>query len=119
MKQNEIPDTSVTQLRTSNVANIFNVYLDQNGRYFYNLLNTVVIPENIGRSLYTAVFPLPGEYLPQLSYRVYKTIDLAWLIAETNKITNMLEPLDPSTPVRILNDDVVRDILLRLLTTQS
>ena len=45
---------------------------------------------------------------------MYKTIDLAWLIAETNKIYNMLEPLNPSVPLRVLNDEVVRDILLRI-----
>lgn len=114
MKQNEIKDSSVNQLRTTNFANVFNVYLNEQGKYFYNLINTIYIPQALEKSLYTSVFPLPGEYLPQFSYRMYKTIDLAWLIAETNKINNMLEPLSPNSPLRVLNDDVVRNILLRL-----
>lgn len=117
MKQNEIPDKIVSQLRSTNIANIFNVYLNDEGRYMYNILNGIHIPVELGKTLYRAVFPLQGEYLPQLSYRMYRTIDLAWLIAETNKIYNMLEPLNPSISVRILNDDIVRDILLQLKTS--
>ena len=114
MKQNEIPDSSVSQLRTTELANLFNVYYDDKNHYMYNLLNSLSIPVNLNRVLYTAVYPLPGEYLTQFSYRMYKTIDLAWLIAETNKIYNMLDPLDPSIPLRVLSDEVVRDILLRI-----
>ena len=114
MKQNDIPDSSVTQLRSTELSNIFNVYYNDENRYMYNLLNSLYIPSQLNRLLYTAVYPLPGEYLTQFSYRMYKTIDLAWLIAETNKIYNMLEPLNPSVPLRVLNDEVVRDILLRI-----
>lgn len=116
MKQNEISDKSITLLRTTELANIFNVYLNEDGRYMYNLLNSVYVPQDLNRQLYTAIYPIPGEYLTQFSYRVYKTIDLAWLIAATNNIENMLEPLDPSIPLRVLNDSTVRNILLRIKT---
>lgn len=116
MKQNQIPDSTVTKLKSTNFANIFNIYLNEDNRYIYNLLNTVTIPDALNRTLYDVIYPLPKEYLTQFSFRVYKTIDLAWLIAETNNITNMLEPLDPSKPLRVLNDVVVRDILLKIRT---
>lgn len=111
MKQNEIPDKSVSKLKAASLANIFNIYYDKDLKYTYNLLNKIYIPEELSRNLYTAIFPLPNEYLPQLSYRVYKTIDLAWLIAITNDIDNMLEPLAPAVPIRILRSEVVKNIL--------
>lgn len=114
MKQNQIPDNSVPLLRSTDIANLFNVYTNESGRYIYNLINSIYIPTNLNRNLYTAVFPLPTEYLPQFSYRMYKTIDLAWLIAATNGIENMLDRLNPNVPLRVLSDEVVRDILLKL-----
>lgn len=116
MKQNEISDKSITKLKSTNLANIFNVYYNHDLKYMYNLLNRVYIPEDLTRNLYTAIFPLPNEYLPQLSYRVYKTIDLAWLIAVTNDIDNMLEPLSPGVPIRILRNEVVKNILTTIQT---
>jgi hypothetical protein len=114
MKQNDIKDKKVKILKSTNLANIFNIYLNEQGKYVYNMLNSVYIPKDLNPTLYTAVFPLPGEYLTQFSHRMYNTIDLAWLIAETNGIMNMLEPLDPTKPLRVIKESIIKNILLRV-----
>lgn len=113
MKQNEIQSEGVDRLSSSNLANMFNVY-EEDGRYFYNLLSSIYIPTDLNKTLYRLELPKGKEYLTTFSYRMYKTVDLAWLIAVTNRIDNMLAPLKPDVPIRVLNDNVVRDILLKL-----
>ena len=111
MKQNDIKDNAVRILGTYQYENAFNVYLDSDDRYFYNLLKNIYIPDDISSDLYTTVEPLPGELLPQLSYRVYNTVNLWWLIAKTNNISNPLEPLTTNTNLKIIRKSIVSNIL--------
>lgn len=111
MKQNNIDDIVVPLLGSYNLENAFNVYQDQDSRYFYNLLQNIYFPDGLDPSVFSVEYPHPGELLPQLSYRMYNVVNLWWVIAHINNIDNPLEPLDPSTRVKILNPSVITDIL--------
>ena len=49
-----IPD--LPKLKRSSYESIFNVYADEDGRYYYNLLQTVVIPKNLPNGYYILLY---------------------------------------------------------------
>ena len=111
MKQNELKDNSIPVLGSYNYENLFNVYRDEDGYYFYTLLKNVYFPSDMAPSLYAEVTPFPNELLPQLSYRLYNVTNLWWLIASMNRIDNPLEPLNPEVPLKVVGNDIIRSIL--------
>jgi len=111
MKQNEIKDNQVPVLGTYNYEHLFNVYIDEQGMYFYNLLKNVYFPKEMRSDVYTTIFPNPNEFLPQLSYRLYKNVNLWWVIAGINNINNPLEPLDPTVKLKIISSAAILNIL--------
>lgn len=111
MRQNDIKDDSIRLLNSDNIENTFNVYQDQDGRYYYNLLKNIYFPFDISPGVIQTVTPRPGELLPQLSFRVYSNVSLWWLIAKVNHIDNPLEPLDSDTTLKIIIPEVVPSII--------
>ena len=84
--QNDVED--LTSLSNNVYENIFNVNLFEDSAsqfYYYNLLNKVVFPDNIGDSLIDEVTPLADKSWTQLSYELYGTIQLWWVIYLLNK----------------------------------
>lgn len=113
MKQNEIQDNSVSTLNSYQFENTFNVY-EADGFYFYNLLKNVSFPDNLSVGVYNVVRPFPNELLPSLSYRVYNTTSLWWVIALANNITNPLESLNPEDRLKIINTNYIQTILSKI-----
>lgn len=114
MKQNEISD--LPRLNTELFENIFNVYKDSDGLYFYNLLNTISFPTNLPSTLFRTYSVKPKDTWPYISYKEYKTPNLWWVILMANNITN---PLDttytaPGTLLRIPIEDFVKEILAQI-----
>jgi len=111
MKQNEIQDNLVPVLNSYNYAQAFDVYLNEDGYYYYNLLRNIRFPQDLSKDVYSLVRPLPGELLPQMSYRIYKQVELWWVIAIANQIDNPLEPLSADTPLKIIKSGSVINVL--------
>lgn len=114
MYQNNISE--LPKLRNENYANIFNVYQDEDDRYYYNLLQTVVIPSNLPPGYYDDYNIVYGDTWPYISYKVYSTPNLWWVIASTNNILNPVEQLVPGTQLRILKPQYVSLILNEIKT---
>jgi hypothetical protein len=110
MKQNKIQDSTVPTLNSYAYENLFNVY-EEDGYYYYNLLKNIKLPDDLGPSFYSLTRPYPGELLPQISYRVYKEVNLWWAIALANNINNPLEKLNPETPLKILTPSLINNII--------
>jgi len=104
------------KLEDTNIENIFQVHQDENENYFYNLLQTVHIPQNLPESYYTIYDVSPIDTWPLISYNVYNDTKLWWLIALTNNISNVTAPLKPGTQLKILKTSIVSEILTELLT---
>jgi nucleoid-associated protein YgaU len=112
MKQNQIQD--LEKLREENFENIFNVYQDQDGMYFYNLLQTVVFPQDLPPSLFTTYVIAYGDTWPFISFKTLKSPNLWWLILLANGIQNPLEPLVNGTKIKIPIDSVVKEVITQI-----
>ena len=111
MKQNQIKD--LKKLASENFENIFNVYQDQDGMYFYNLLQTVVFPQNLPANLFASYTIAYGETWPFISFKTLKSPNLWWIILLANNIQNPLEPLVNGTRIKIPIVSVVREVLMQ------
>lgn len=109
-KQNNL--TELVELDTFRYENLFNVYQNENQQYFYNLLAKVNFPEEISDEYYTT-FTVNNDSIPYtlISYKVYNTISLWWLICAVNNITNPIDFPAPNTQLKILKTQYVRNVL--------
>ncbi len=116
MNQNQIFE--LPNLSDYDYENIFSVYTDEDGFFFYNLLNSVNFPEDISPLLYNLYTVKAGEVWPTISYRVYNTIKLWWLICAANRIFNPLVMPDPGTKIKVLTAPAVNQVLKRINQVQ-
>lgn len=114
MTQNQIPD--LPRLRTENYENIFNVYADKNGRYFYNLLQTIVLPTGLSKGYFNEYTVVYGDTWPLISYKNYKTTNLWWIILLTNEIIDPTQIAPPSTKLKILKSEIVSLVITEINT---
>lgn len=112
MYQNKIND--LPKLNAENLENIFPVYADQTGRYFYNLLQTVNIPTNLPQGFYDTYTTKYNDTWPLISYRHYQTPNLWWIIVAANNIHNPVKQPEPSTNIKIIKADLVRNMLIEI-----
>ena len=109
MKQNEIQ--SLQRLRTENLENILNVHQTDDNKYYYNLLQTVEIPDNLPNGYYYTYTVQQEDVWPNISYKAYNTPNLWWAIVSANKILDPTKIPEPGTIIKILKPDVVSLIL--------
>lgn len=109
MNQNEISD--LPKLRRENYENIFNVYKDGDDRYYYNLLQNVIIPQDLPAGYYETYNVQYDDTWPLVSYRVYNTPNLWWVILSANNIIDPTKLPTPGTSIKYLQMRVVKDIL--------
>lgn len=109
-KQNNIVELPL--LTTYRLENLFKVYKNNTDKYFYNLLNTTNIPDDVNPAFYTT-YTVPSNNIPwtYISYVNYGTPELWWLICSTNKINNPINFIPAGTTLKILAPAVVSDIL--------
>lgn len=112
MKQNLIRE--LPNLHIENYENIFNVYQNEDGLYYYNLLNTVQFPPNLPSSLFESYVTRTGDTWPFISYKVYKTPNLWWLILLANNIQNPLAEIKNGAVLLIPVKQVVQEVLAQL-----
>ena len=104
MKQTQI--TELARLLPASYENIFNVYKDTNNMYFYNLLQTISIPE-LPPSYYMVYSVKPKDTWPLISYKAYGTTILWWLILHANNIINPLVQPQRGMTLRVLTSEYV------------
>lgn len=102
-------------LLTYDYAKIFNIYQDEDGFYFLNIYNNIVIEGDIDPTLYT-IHRHDGnvDNWYSLSYRYYGTTQLWWLILIANNISDAFEDIQAGTEIKILKSNVVSDILQQI-----
>lgn len=112
MKQNQIEDLPV--LNQENFEQIFNVYQNKDGLYYYNLLQTIVFPSDLPVSLFQIYSISNQDTWPFISYKSYNTPNLWWIILLANNIDDATTIPRPGTTIRIPNFGVVREVLTQL-----
>ena len=95
--------------------NIFNTYSLENNNgdkyVFYNILNKVSIPNNIDDNVFDRL-AVPGHMpLTTISYRIYKTMHLWWLIMVCNNIKNPVKLIAPGTIIRTIKPQYLATVL--------
>lgn len=112
MKQNQIKD--LPKLDIENLENMFNVYQDQDGMYFYNLLQTIVFPQNLPLSLFTSYVISYGDSWPFVSHKTLNTPNLWWVILLANNILDPTKLPENGTTIKIPRIEVVKEILSQI-----
>lgn len=88
----EIDDQSMKYLKITDLENIFKIYKDQKGKYFFNLNTTLYLDVADDAILYY-ICDYDMQW-PLLSYKIYETTRLAWLLMKLNKV----KPVDVFKP---------------------
>lgn len=112
MKHNQIQD--LPKISIENFENIFNVYKDENGMYYYNLLQTIVFPENLPQNLFEDYVVKQEDSWPRISYETLNNVNLWWVILLANKINDPTSLPKPGTIIKIPIVEVVREILMQM-----
>lgn len=116
MKQNQIEE--LPKLNSENLESIFNVYQEQNGMYFYNLLQTIHFPYNLPANLFTSYNIKQGDTWPYISYKAYKTPNLWWIILLANNIQDPTIKLKPGVTIALPVQSVVKEVLSQIRNTK-
>lgn len=110
MKHNEIKE--LPKINSENMENIFNVYQDENGAYFYNLLQTITFPENFPyQNLFDSYTIKSNDSWPMISFNTLGNTGLWWIICLVNNITNPVKSPMPGEVIKIPIPSLVREIL--------
>ncbi len=112
MKQNDI--TSLPTVSYYRYENFFNVYKDDNGFYFYNLLcsiNLFPAPNSDVEDEYVIKF---NDTWASISYKYYNTMDLWWLVCAYNKIQNPVIRPSNGTVIKLLKTNYVAAVVTSL-----
>lgn len=112
MKQNQIKD--LPNLDVEHYENIFNVYRDTNGMYFYNLIQSIKFPTNLPEYLFTYYNVKPGDTWPYISYKTLGSPNLWWIILHANQIINPIEPISSGTILKIPVKELVKEVLFQI-----
>lgn len=112
MKHNDID--VLNKINVENMENIFNVYQDENGTYFYNLLQTITFPKNLPLNLFTPYTIGYGDSWTFISYKTLKNTGLWWMICLVNNINNPVKPLVVGETIKIPIPEVAREILTQM-----
>lgn len=115
MKQNDLTDVSY-QLAPQNYENIFSVYTDEDNYYYYNLLRVINFPQDLDTSYYSTYTTITNDTWPTISWKFYKTVKLWWVICSVNQIINPIDQPVAGTSLKILNLNVVRNLLNTIKT---
>ena len=114
MKQNRFTD--LPRLTNENYENIFDIFTDKDDRYFYNLLQTIAFPQNLPDGYFDLYNIVYGDTWPFISYKVYNTPNVWWIILLANNINNPITSLVPGTTIKIPKIQLVKIVLAELLT---
>jgi hypothetical protein len=112
MYQNNI--TGLPFLSRERYENIFKIHVDDNGRYFYNILQNIIFPDNLPEGFFDEYDVAPGDTLPFISYKLFKTIHLWWIICLVNNIDNPTIKLEAGTKLKILKGDTIKLLIQEL-----
>ena len=114
--QNDI--TSLPTLESFRYENIFNVYQNNSDQYYYNILAKVNFPENIEEAYYdTFVVQTDYQSWTNISYQIYGTILLWWLVCSINKVQNPVFFPKAGTTLKYLKPAYARSVIAQLTST--
>lgn len=92
--------------------NIFKVYqTGDKDYYFYNILKKIEIPKDINNQVFDVILFPPRTPFTSLSYAIYGTTYLWWLICVVNDIKNPFDTSLVGKKIKILKRDYIKPVL--------
>ena len=108
-KQNQISE--LPRLSPELMENAFKVYYDKSFGHYYNLLETIVFPQNLPPTFFDVYETQYNDTWPLISYKSYNTPNLWWIILLANNINNPTKKLEVGTELLIPTISTVKLIL--------
>jgi hypothetical protein len=108
--QKNIPE--LQPLNNFRYENIFKMYKENdNDQFFYNITKKIVLPKNLNPDQF--IFYPIRKSMPwtMVSFNLYSTIELWWLICLVNDIKNPVVQPKAGTFVKALKADLVNSVL--------
>ena len=92
--------------RYENIFNMYELTNENNDTYaFYNITNKVKIPDNLDASVYD-YYKIESEIpLTTLSYKLYKTQHLWWLILLVNNLKNPIKLISGGSTLKVIKPE--------------
>ncbi len=113
MTQNNISD--LPKLSVFRYENFFNIYNDpESDARFYNLLKNINIFPSSSSEVENDYNIQYNDTWVLISYKMYGTMDLWWLICLYNKIDNPIQMPEAGNKIKILKSEYVYPILSEL-----
>lgn len=92
--------------RYENIFNLYELENSEGNKYvFYNILNKVSFPDGLSEALFDYYKIEDKIPLTALSYNIYNTQYLWWLIMAINEIKNPVKCIEPGSVLKILKAD--------------
>jgi hypothetical protein len=107
--QNSIP--ALPNLNIYRYEKIFKLYQTADNQYFYNLIQSIFLPDKLDERALFYITVRQQQPWTTISYNVYQTIELWWLILLTNKIYNPFKLPSTGTVLKIIKPEYIPDIL--------
>jgi hypothetical protein len=100
-----------SQERYENIFNMYEVENENTDRYvFYNITNKVSLPQNLDDSVFD-YWTVPGLMpLTTISYKIYNTQHLWWLIMVSNGLKNPVKLFTPGTVIKTIKKEYLNQI---------
>ena len=98
--------------RYENIFNMYEFKNENNNSYvFYNILNKIEIPENLDESVFE-YYKIDSEMpLTTISYRVYQSQHLWWLILAVNNFKNPIKLLERGSIIKVIKINYLDTVL--------
>lgn len=107
--QNSFSD--LPSLTQSRYENILKIGTTPEGKKYYNLLQNINFPDSLSDQYFFTYIVDRSIPLTSLSYMMYETMDLWWLICLVNKIDNPISFIPPGTTLKIIKQSKLPIIL--------
>lgn len=98
-------------LKIADLENMFEVYLDKNAKYMYNLNETLCF---VGNNAQLNNYKLNHDmFWPLVSYKLYNTTRYAWLLMKLNNVDgdHIFDILKAGTIVKYMEEESLSRIL--------
>lgn len=100
------------RLNRNNLANILIQFTDKNGNLVFNNNDTISIDlADTGSTLFQNYIVCEKDTYQTISYYFYGTVQLWWLIAKMNNVTDATSLPKLGTTIRILSPEFLNTVL--------
>lgn len=98
--------------RYENIFNVYEITNENNNVYaFYNILSKVSIPSDLSDDVFQYLIVQSEMPLTALSYDIYKSQHLWWLIIAVNNIKNPVRLLSAGSKIKIIKPEYIESVL--------